>query len=162
PGLASSDYAVLNGVNQRLYTPPLNLMNPPAGYVAGVDATQYVGAILPMSTISSFTTGMSPPFYNQRPKQTLIGIIDGSSNTILWAEDAGRPTRWIKGKANGVRYSGASWADPDNEYWLDGYTVDGVTPGGPCVMNCSNNNETYSFHTGGAMHLFGDGSVRFL
>src|SRR5262245_15210536 len=47
PGVASSDYAVVNGVNQRLWTAPLNLMNPPGGWAAGVDSTQYVGAILP-------------------------------------------------------------------------------------------------------------------
>jgi len=162
PGLAVSDYAVVNGVNQRLWTPPLNLMAAPAGWVAGVDSTQYVGAILPMSTISSFSTGMSPPFYNQRPKQTLIGITDGSSNTILWTEDAGRPTRYIKRTASGVRYSGAGWADPDNEYWPDGYSTDGTTPGGPCMINCNNNNEAYSFHSGGCMCLFGDGAVRFV
>ena len=162
PGLAASDYAVVNGVNQRLWTAPLNLMNPPAGWVAGIDSTQYVGAILPMSTISSFTTGMSPPFYNSRPKQTLIGIQDGSSNTILWTEDAGRPTRYIGRTASGLRYSGAGWADPDNEYWPDGYSTDGVTAGGPCMMNCNNNNEAYSFHTGGCLCLFGDGAVRFV
>src|SRR5262245_51193807 len=160
PGIASSDYAVLNGVNQRLYTAPLNLVPPPAGWSASDASTQYVGAILPMSAITNFTP---PPtyFYNKRPKQTLIGIADGSSNTILWTEDAGRPTRWIKGASNGLRYSGAGWADPDNEYWVDGYTTDGQTPGGPCVINCNNNNEAYSFHTAGCQFLMGDGHVSF-
>jgi prepilin-type N-terminal cleavage/methylation domain-containing protein len=163
PGVAASDYAVVNGVNQRLWTPPLNLIPPPAGWVAGNDSTQYVGAILPMSTISSFSTGMSPPFYNSRPKQTLIGIQDGSSNTVLWTEDAGRPVRYVRRTANAsTRTSGAGWADPDNEYWPDGFTADGLTTGGPCWTNCNNNNEAYSFHTGGVMCVWGDGSVRFL
>src|SRR5262245_34231834 len=85
PGLASSCYAVVNGVNQRLWTAPLNLMNPPAGWSATDASTQYVGAILPMSSLLNFTP---PPlyFYDKRPKQTLIGISDGSSNTILWTE----------------------------------------------------------------------------
>jgi prepilin-type N-terminal cleavage/methylation domain-containing protein len=164
PGVAAADYAVVNGVNQRLWTPPLNLIPPPAGWVAGNDSTQYVGAVLPMSTISSFTTGMSPPFYNQRPKQAIIGITDGSSNTVLWTEDAGRPTRYVlrTAQAATVRTSGAGWADPDNEYWPDGFSANGVTTGGPCWANCNNNNEAYSFHTGGVMCVYGDGSVRFL
>jgi len=163
PGTAPSDYAIVNGVNQRLWTPPLNLMAPPAGWVAGQDSTQYVGALMPMSTISSFTTAMSPPFFNQRSKTTIVGIPDGSSNTILWTEDAGRPFRYELNRRNAAqRSSGAGWADPDNEYWPDGFTVDGLTTGGPCMINCNNNNEAYSFHTGGCLAVFGDGAVRFI
>ena len=33
---------------------------------------------------------------------------------------------------------------------------------GTCVINCTNDQEVYSFHTGGALALFADGSVRFL
>jgi prepilin-type processing-associated H-X9-DG protein len=55
---------------------------------------------------------------------------------------------------------------------LEGAAYDGGTcpPGstiiqgsmGDCALNCSNDNEIYSFHHGGANALFGDGSVRFL
>ena len=31
---------------------------------------------------------------------------------------------------------------------------------GPCAVNCTNANEIYGFHTGGANLLFADGSVR--
>ncbi|RLS23492.1 MAG: DUF1559 domain-containing protein [Planctomycetota bacterium] len=33
---------------------------------------------------------------------------------------------------------------------------------GTCAVNCSNNNEAYSFHTGGVSTVFADGSVHFV
>ena len=33
---------------------------------------------------------------------------------------------------------------------------------GPCHTNCTNANEVFSFHPGGANNLFADGSVRFI
>ena len=36
-----------------------------------------------------------------------------------------------------------------------------VAPG-PCAINCSNFRDPYSFHSGGANAVFGDGSVHFL
>jgi prepilin-type processing-associated H-X9-DG protein len=35
-------------------------------------------------------------------------------------------------------------------------------PYGPCALNCTNDNEVYSFHPHGANVLFADGSVHFL
>jgi len=90
-------------------------------------------------------------------------IRDGTSNTSVIAEDAGRPDRWQAGKlitANGQ--TDGSWADRDNEYITHGFTADGNTTPGPCHTNCTNNNEVYSFHTGGANHVFADGSVHFI
>ena len=92
-------------------------------------------------------------------------INDGTSNTIILTECAGRPDRYEAGKmtAMGIQTDGG-WADFDNSYITHGYSEDGVTitDGGPCHTNCSNNNEPYSFHQGGAMHAMADGSVRFI
>ncbi len=163
---AASDYSIANGVNGRLGLPPYSLMPPIPGYDPtnpATDAEQYIGAILPMSTISSFTTGMNPPFYNRRPRSRIANITDGTSNTFSWVEDAGRPVFYrVRRAVAGSRASGAGWADPDSEFWVDGFSSDGVRSLGPCAMNCNNSNELYSFHPGGCMVAMCDGSVRFL
>ena len=90
-------------------------------------------------------------------------ITDGLSNTLVIAEDAGRPGRYRTGgkKISGTQSDGG-WANRDNEYITHGYTGDGNSSPGPCSINCTNNNEIYAFHSGGAMILMGDASVPFL
>lgn len=90
-------------------------------------------------------------------------VSDGTSNTFLLSEDAGRPDEWRAGKLailNGQTDGG--WADHNNEYITHGFDAAGTTSPGPCHTNCSNNNEVYSFHNGGAHHVVADGSVRFI
>ncbi len=89
-------------------------------------------------------------------------ITDGTSNTILVAEDAGRPKVWRAGRlVPGVYSDGAAWAAPGLLQGR-GSTPDGVVQPGPCAINCTNQREVYSFHPGGANVLMADGSVRFL
>jgi prepilin-type N-terminal cleavage/methylation domain-containing protein/prepilin-type processing-associated H-X9-DG protein len=92
-------------------------------------------------------------------------ILDGTSNTILVAEDAGRPDLYISGGVKGSPtvdgWKEGGWADPGGPFSLDGSNQDGSVPG-PCPINCSNNSEMYSFHQGGAYALFADGSVHFV
>ncbi len=90
-------------------------------------------------------------------------IRDGTSNTFLLCEDAGRGDRWQAGvmTSAGTQNDGG-WADHNNEYIVHGYNAAGTVANGPCHTNCTNNNEVYSFHQGGAQHVFADGSVRFI
>lgn len=89
--------------------------------------------------------------------------VDGLSNTLIVAEDAGRPARFrTRGKSFAGSCSGAGWTDRDAEFVMDGYTLDGMTNPGRYPINVTNDNEIYSFHPGGANVLYGDGSVHFL
>ncbi|QDS91110.1 hypothetical protein EC9_53300 [Rosistilla ulvae] len=110
----------------------------------------------------------------------LAEIIDGLSNTVLLVECAGRPVLYQKGRAvpDGVTpktWSGSSsvtrplptggvWASHNKGFLVYGSQPDGNTAIRPglCSVNCSNDNEVYAFHPGGANVLMSDGAVRFI
>ena len=98
-------------------------------------------------------------------KSRIRDITDGASNTIMVAECAGRPSLYIVGGVLGnpniAGWKQGGWADAGAPFSIDGSNEDGSVPGG-CAINCSNNSEVYSFHSGGANVSFADGSVRFL
>jgi prepilin-type processing-associated H-X9-DG protein len=90
-------------------------------------------------------------------------VTDGLSTTIAINEDAGRPglyqAKFIKVSG---RSSGAAAIDRDNDYTVHGYNFAGTVITGPCAVNCTNDNELYSFHSRGVNVVMCDGSVRFL
>jgi prepilin-type N-terminal cleavage/methylation domain-containing protein/prepilin-type processing-associated H-X9-DG protein len=95
----------------------------------------------------------------------LANIRDGSSSTLVIAEDAGRPVWYIHGRVapSPLVPPGAGWADDEQDFLLHGAQDDALaTPPGPCAINCHNDGEIYSFHTGVANTLLADGHVRFL
>jgi len=96
-----------------------------------------------------------PPGDDYAPANPISAIRDGLSNTFMLFEDAGRPIGYEDGNVTGTaNVSGAEWASRHAEFWIHLLC-------GPRIINCSNNNEIYSFHPGGANFLYGDGSVHF-
>jgi prepilin-type N-terminal cleavage/methylation domain-containing protein len=190
----------------RLYTAtsaPLNLTwtASASDYVA----TSGIGIDIWNNVLQARGYGPAPPIAarngllqgNSGMPPNLASVTDGTSNTILVGELAGRPDIWRAGKltpgvvtftsgrtlVGKVSNVGAGWGDPFNGHnVIDGAPYDGgpfpfspLIKFGPCVINCLNHNGMgglsgdhpghgglYSFHTGGAQAVFGDGSVHFL
>jgi prepilin-type processing-associated H-X9-DG protein len=94
----------------------------------------------------------------------IADITDGTSNTLLLVEDAGRNQRWEMGRQVGfLTPRNANWSNPRNAIQNYGYDpLNPTQPFGPCAINCLNFSEIYAFHAGGANVVMGDGSVRFL
>jgi prepilin-type processing-associated H-X9-DG protein len=101
-------------------------------------------------------------------KTKILSILDGTSNTILMVEAAGRPNLYLNNRATGLMLSGnyggfGGWADPTSAgSLLWGSDGAGNGPGGQVVMNASNDYDIYAFHGVGANCGFCDGSVHFL
>jgi prepilin-type N-terminal cleavage/methylation domain-containing protein/prepilin-type processing-associated H-X9-DG protein len=96
-------------------------------------------------------------------ERRITDIADGSSNTFLLAECAGRNLRYIQGRPATGTWTGGPWANPDGRLQIGGF--DPANPSGvvgPCAVNCINDREIYAFHTGGANVCMADGGVRFL
>jgi prepilin-type N-terminal cleavage/methylation domain-containing protein/prepilin-type processing-associated H-X9-DG protein len=116
-----------------------------------------------------FFTGKIPPsdptwvgVLGNNVKRRITDIADGSSNTMMVAECAGRNQRWELGKQGGSLSDSGAWANPANHLTISGFNPTNGTIPGPVAVNGCNSQNVYSFHTNTANALFADGSVHSL
>jgi prepilin-type processing-associated H-X9-DG protein len=120
---------------------------------------------LPPGAVSNTDSG---PFGKKSEQQTLVSIGDGTSNTIMFAETAGRQQVYFRGQPVMPNNPGslgwqlnAAWADYNTSFRLRGYGST-LTASGCDTVNAANYESMYSFHTGGANVARCDGSIVFL
>jgi prepilin-type N-terminal cleavage/methylation domain-containing protein/prepilin-type processing-associated H-X9-DG protein len=140
---AATDYCATSGIGIDIWNNVLQ----PRGY-GGAPAASARDGLLRTSN-----TGQATP---------LGSVTDGTSNTILVGELAGRPDIWRAGKltpglvsftsgrtlVGTITSVGAGWGDPFNGHnVIDGEPYDGgpypfsqLIKFGPCVINCLNHN----------------------
>jgi len=108
-------------------------------------------------------------------------ITDGLSNTIMISEAAARPAQYAMSRLVNAfagapnPYMNGPWAHSGNDIAVDGSKVTTVNgfqvasnftsvaqAGTNCSLNCTNQGEIFSFHTGGAQTVLGDASTHFI
>jgi prepilin-type N-terminal cleavage/methylation domain-containing protein/prepilin-type processing-associated H-X9-DG protein len=143
-----------------------------APLIAGGFPASYIGAVGDVTDSGTITNPLLTGTIR------MASILDGTSNTMIVSECGGRPTGYdgsrriylytpdnklVDGAIEPVSAAGGAWADPFSYARLAGAQgKTGGIRGGTCMVNCTSDDEIYSFHPGGANALFADGSVHFL
>ena len=176
PGGIASDYGPYFA---SIGLPLGPMVMPRTDYVPlrGLHSSLAVCAGMPSATTHNAMLGLPDidPDVNAAGKKSTIKfseVTDGLSNTLCFVELAGKQKRYFRGKptagstlADGGLALNSFYGDVNVARHLRGYSgADINNPGqaGCAAINVFNDNGIYSFHTGGAHALRGDGSVVFL
>jgi prepilin-type N-terminal cleavage/methylation domain-containing protein/prepilin-type processing-associated H-X9-DG protein len=137
---------------ERLYPNPyLNAAQASAVQIAD---PYYIGVL----GHNKITNGVNDPC-----RRKFSNITDGTSNTFLLAECAGRNQFWFMGQRQAGTKSNGPWAQPNSRIQIGGCDPNNINAAnGPRAVNCINDKEIYAFHPSGANVCMADGSVRFV
>jgi|694.fasta_scaffold00374_13 prepilin-type N-terminal cleavage/methylation domain-containing protein len=142
----------------------------------GVHSTLAECAGMPISNTDNAIWGTTDPLDGWKVK--FSATTDGLSNTICFAELAGKQKLFFKGRPTGGttftsnrRFINAGltlnsyYGDVNIARHIRGYSgtnLDDIAEKGCSSINVFNENGLYSFHSGGIQIVMGDGSVTFL
>jgi prepilin-type N-terminal cleavage/methylation domain-containing protein/prepilin-type processing-associated H-X9-DG protein len=137
------------------------------GYIDSVTVPAPIESRVPGMLMGITDTGGGSAAANCKTRHAMV--TDGVSNTAMIGERTARPGYWVKRQrvsdTNTMYAFDGGWASYQS-VWFRTFLSDAqttVTSGvGPCVINCNNGFDIYSFHDSGGNVVFGDGSVRIL
>ena len=154
-------------VRDAIAKPPRPAINFPAP-LAPTDYEAIMGVNALLDPVLYAGAGMNRSVMFRNSTVRMAEVTDGTAHTIAVIECSARPLSYRGRRIQpGIpNDQGQGWIDSEGPFSLDGAAPDGSFQGpSPLAtrgINATNENEPYSFHTGGASFIFVDGHVQYL